>query len=109
MAGMELFSKIRLSKRFGKMIYLISGILSLSLASVVVLSPPSIPLCFIVKMLSIPVIHYLNMSMSKGFGIYFYLNLGISRREYYVIPFVMDFISFVLLMVVSGLIGYAVR
>ena len=40
---------------------------------------------------------------------YFYLNLGISRNEYYFIPFVVEFIAFVLMMILIGTIGYAIR
>lgn len=40
---------------------------------------------------------------------YFYLNLGISRKEYYFIPFVVEFICFVILMFITGKIGYAIQ
>ncbi len=106
---MVLLSKIKLSWRFGKMIYLISGVLSVTMAALVVYRPVSIPFCVIIKLLSIPVIYYLNLTMTKGMGIYFYLNLGISRREYRSIPFIVDFILYILLMTVSGLTGYAIR
>ncbi len=106
---MTLFSKIKLSLRFGRMIYLISAILSLAMAAVVAFRPFAIPFCIIVKVLSIPVIYYLNLSFTKGMGIYFYLNLGISRKEYHLMPFIIEFISFVLLVTMTGFIGYAVR
>ncbi len=105
---MKVFSKIRLSWRFGKIVYLISAILSLSMAVVVALSPNLIPSCILIKVVSIPIIHYLNVSMTNGMGIYFYLNLGISRKEYYSIPFIMDFLLFVLLMILAGVINYAI-
>ncbi len=91
------------------MIYLISAVLSVTMAALVVYRPVSIPFCVIIKLLSIPVIYYLNLTMTKGMGIYFYLNLGISRREYRSIPFIVDFILYILLMTVSGLTGYAIR
>ena len=40
---------------------------------------------------------------------YFYLNLGISRNEYYFSPCVVEFIAFVLMMILIGTIGYAIR
>ncbi len=106
---MSLPAKIKLSWRFGRMHYLISVILSVSLAVVVAASPVTLPMCFIVKLLSIPVIHYLNVEMTKGLGIYYYLNLGISRREYYSLPFIIEFVVYLLLMTITGIIGYAVR
>ncbi len=106
---MNLLSKIKLSGRFGKVVYIISGILSVTMAALVVYRPAGIPFCLIIKMFSIPVIHYLNLTMTKSPGIYFYLNLGVSRKEYFLIPFIVEFISFVLLMTISGVIGYAIR
>ncbi len=91
------------------MIYLISAILSVTMAALVVYRPLTIPFCFLVKVLSIPVIYYLNLSMTKGLGIYFYLNLGISRKEYRSVPFVLDFILFILLMTIAGVTGYGIR
>ncbi len=49
------------------------------------------------------------MEMTKGMGIYYYLNLGISRREYYSIPFIVEFMAYLFMMTISGAIGYAVR
>ncbi|MCQ2116610.1 MAG: hypothetical protein MJY76_00505 [Bacteroidales bacterium] len=46
--------------------------------------------------------------MTKGLGVYFYLNLGISRKEYWLIPFVVEFAAFVVLMIISSIIGYAI-
>lgn len=40
--------------------------------------------------------------------LYFYLNLGISRVEYYAIPLTVESIFFVICMIVSGSIGYAI-
>ncbi len=105
---MEFLEKIRLSWRWGRAVYIMSAVLSLALVSVVLRSPVSIPFCLIIKAASIPVIHYLNLSFTKGLGIYFYLNLGISRREYHAIPFVLDFTAFIILITITGVIGYAV-
>ncbi len=106
---MGFLSKIKLSWRFGRMTYLVSAVLTVVMAALVIYRPITIPFCFIIKILSVPVIHYLNLTITKGLGIYFYLNLGVSRKEYYSTPFVVDFILYVLLMVISGLIGYAIR
>ena len=59
-------------------------------------------------MLSIPVLLYLFISLTRGLKIYFYLNLGISRVEYYAIPAIVEFIFFVICMIISGSIGYAI-
>ncbi len=106
---MELLSKIKLSWKYGRIVYLISAVLTVAMSALVAYRPASIPFCFIIKLLSIPVIHYLNVEMTKGLEIYWYLNLGISRREYYSIPFIVEFVAYVILITVSGLIGYAIR
>lgn len=105
---MELLSKINLSRLYGKMIYIVSAILSVAMASVVVFSPYAIPACVVIKLLSMPVIYYLNLKFSNEAVIYFYLNLGISRREYYLIPFVIEFLAFILLMIITGATGYVI-
>lgn len=38
---------------------------------------------------------------------YFYINFGISKKEYCLIPAAVDFGIFVLLMTASGIAGYA--
>ena len=78
------------------------------MCALVVLDPFLIPICLILKLFSIPVIFYLFATSAQKQKQYFYLNLGISRREYYLIPFVMELIAFVLLIIVSGYIGYAI-
>ena len=104
-----MFSKIRLSWQYGKIIYIISALLSLVMAAFVALKPTLIPAYIIMKLLSIPIIFYLYSNLSKKPEMYFYLNLGISRNEYYCIPFVVEFIAFVLMMILIGTIGYAIR
>ena len=106
---MTLFQKIALSRKYGKAIYLISAALTIAMSSLVVLSPVSIPVCVIFKLLSIPVIFYLYNTFTGKTEIYFYLNLGISRNEYYIIPFVMEFLGFILMMIITGKIGYAIH
>ena len=103
---MTLLKKIGLSRRYGKAVYAISAVLTLIMAAFVAYDPFSIPVCLILKLLSIPVIFYLFDTTQKQ-KVYFYLNLGISRREYFVIPFTVEFVAFVLLMVITGIIGYA--
>lgn len=106
---MNILSKIRLSKRYGKAIYVISAILSMAMSMLVVFQPVAIPTCIMLKLISIPIVFYLYTSLSKKVEIYFYLNLGISRNEYYIIPFVVEFIAFVILMFITGKIGYAMQ
>lgn len=106
---MTLFSKIGLSRRYGKAIYVISAIITVAMSVFVVLNPLFIPVCIFLKLMSIPIVFYLYTTMSKTTEMYFYLNLGISRNEYYFIPFVVEFIGFVLLMIIIGKIGYAIR
>ena len=105
---MTLLNKIRLSGKFGKTTYVISAILTVSMSSLVVFEPLSVSTCIIIKLLSIPFIWYLSSNVSRGLGVYFYLNLGISRKEYWLIPIVVEFVAFVILMVISSLIGYAI-
>ena len=78
------------------------------MCALVVLDPFLIPICLILKLFSIPVIFYLFATSAQKQKQYFYLNLGISRREYYLIPFVLELIVFILLITVSGYIGYAI-
>ena len=105
---MTLLDKIRLSRKFGKITYVISAILTVAMSSLVVFEPLSVSTCIIIKLLSIPVIWYLSSNLTRSLGVYFYLNLGISRKEYWLIPFVVEFVAFVVLMVVSSIIGYAI-
>ena len=105
---MTLLKKIRLSGKFGKTTYVISTILTVAMSLLVVSEPTAMDICILFKLFSIPVIWYLSSNLTKSLGVYFYLNLGISRNEYWLIPFVVEFVAFVLLMVISSLIGYAI-
>ena len=58
-------------------------------------------LCKILKILSIPIIVYLFKKFDRSCAIYFWLNLGISRTEYYVIPIVIEYVFFRLLIFVA--------
>lgn len=106
---MTLFSKIGLSRRYGKAIYIISALLTIAMSALVTFHPIYISVCIFLKLMSIPIVFYLYTTMSKKTEMYFYLNLGISRNEYYFIPFVVEFIGFVLLMIITGKIGYAIQ
>ncbi len=90
-------------------VYVVSTIVSAVMVGYAIDSPPTIPFGVMLKMLSIPAIYHLNQSFNKGLGIYFYLNLGISRKEYLFIPFIIDFILFVVLIIIAGIIGYAIN
>lgn len=105
---MTLLDKIRLSRKFGKTTYVISAVLTVAMSALVVSEPTAMDICLLFKLFSIPVIWYLSSNLTKGLGVYFYLNLGISRREYWLIPFVVEFVAFVLLMVISSIIGHAI-
>ena len=106
---MTIFKKIGLSKRYGKVIYSVSAILTLAVSSLIAFNPYAIPMCILLKLLSIPVILYLYTTLSKKTEIYFYLNLGISRTEYRFIPFVVEFIGFILFITIIAYIGDAIR
>ena len=104
-----LLEKIRLSKRFGKTTYVISAILTAAMSLLVVSKPLSVDICVIIKLISIPIIWYLRANLSRELEMYFYLNLGISRKEYWTIPFAVEFVAFTVLMVISSIIGFAIR
>ena len=105
---MTLLDKILLSRKFGKTTYVISVILTVAMSLLVVSEPTAVDICILFKLFSIPVIWYLSSYLTKGLGVYFYLNLGISRKEYWLIPFVVEFAAFVVLMIISSIIGYAI-
>ena len=106
---MTIFRKIGLSKRYGKVIYAVSAVLTLALSSLVFFNPYAIPMCLLLKLLSIPIILYLYTAITRKMDIYFYLNLGISRKEYRFIPFGVEFIGFILFITLIGYLGNAIR
>lgn len=106
---MTLINKIRLSGKFGKTTYVISAILTVAMSLLVVWKPWTVSSCILLKVFSIPVIWYLSATLTRSLRVYFYLNLGISRREYWLIPFAVEFVVFVLMMVISSFIGYAIK
>ena len=106
---MTIFGKIGLSKRYGKAIYAISAALTLAISSLVFFNPYAIPMGVLLKLVSIPIILYLYTTFTRNTEIYFYLNLGISRKEYYFIPFVVEFIGFILFITLIAYLGNAIR
>ena len=106
---MKISRKIGLSKRYGKAIYAISVALTLAIASLVFFNPYAIPMGVLLKLVSIPIILYLYTTFTKNTEIYFYLKLGISRKEYYSIPFVVEFIGFILFITLIAYLGNAIR
>ena len=107
--GMTILKKIVLSKRYGKAIYAISAVLTLAISSLVFFNPYAIPMAILLKLVSIPIILYLYTTFTKKTEIYFYLKLGISRKEYYYIPFVVEFVGFLIFITLIGYLGNAIR
>ena len=106
---MTLISKIRLSAKFGGSVYLVSAIFTLVAVGVVIFfSPANMAFGIIIKLVSIPLIFILNNSLARQQDMYFYLNLGISRNEYYIIPYAVDLVAFIILMIISCAIGNAI-
>ena len=106
---MTIFKKIGLSRRYGKAIYAISAVLTIAISSLVFFNPYAIPMGVLLKLVSIPIILYLYTTFTRNTEIYFYLNLGISRKEYYLIPFVVEFIGFILFITLIAYLGNAIR
>ena len=105
---MTFLNKIKLSGKFGRDIYVVSLLVTLSAAVAVFFSRVLIPTVSLLKIISVPVILYLFKSLHGKDGIYFWINLGLSRKEYFYIPVAVEFILFVCLVAVAGLLGNAV-
>lgn len=98
---MNLFRKITLSFRYGSGYLIVAGIASMCFAFIVGAhsgDPEGLSeglfLCKIFKLLTIPVILYVFRKFDRSGALYFWLNLGISRTEYYVIPIVIEYLFF---------------
>lgn len=98
---MNLFRKITLSFRYGSGYLIVAGIASLCFAFIVGAhsgDPEGMSeglfLCKIFKLLTIPIILYVFRKFDRSGALYFWLNLGISRAEYYVIPIVIEYLFF---------------
>ena len=98
---MNLFRKITLSFRYGSGYLIVAGIASMCFAFIVGAHSgdteglsEGLFLCKILKLLTIPVILYVFRKFDRSGALYFWLNLGISRTEYYVIPIVIESLFF---------------
>lgn len=98
---MNLFRKITLSFRYGSGYLIVAGIASMCFAYIVGINsgdPEGLSeglfLCKILKLLTIPIILYVFRKFDRSGALYFWLNLGISRTEYYVIPIVIEYLFF---------------
>ena len=98
---MNLFRKITLSFRYGSGYLIVAGIASLCFAFIVGAHSgdteglsEGLFLCKIFKLLTIPIILYVFRKFDRSGALYFWLNLGISRTEYYVIPIVIEYLFF---------------
>lgn len=98
---MNFFRKITLSFRYGSGYLIVAGIASMCFAFIVGAhsgDPEGLSeglfLCKIFKLLTIPVILYVFRKFDRSGALYFWLNLGISRTEYYVIPIVIEYLFF---------------
>ncbi len=105
---MNLLRKIGLSFRYGGVFFIVAGVVSLCTFFIVgIISGDTeglsegIFLCKILKILSIPIILYIFRKFDRSSAIYFWLNLGISSVEYYVIPIVIEYVFFKLLIYVA--------
>ena len=96
---MTFFRKITLSFRYGSGYLIVAGIASMCFAFIVGAHSgdteglsEGLFLCKILKLLTIPVILYMFRKFDRSGALYFWINLGISRTEYYVIPIVIEYI-----------------
>lgn len=101
---MNFFRKITLSFRYGSGYLIVAGIASMCFAFIVGINsgdPEGLSeglfLCKIFKLLTIPIVLYVFRKFDRSGALYFWLNLGISRTEYYVIPIVIEYIIFLIL------------
>ncbi len=105
---MTLLRKMELSFRYGSGYYVVAGLVSLCAFFIVGINSgdtqglsEGIFLCKILKILSIPIIVYISRKFDRSSAIYFWLNLGISSVEYYVIPIVIEYVFFRLLVYIA--------
>lgn len=106
---MNIFQIIHQSIGYARGIYLVSAVYSLAAAFLCCFYPAMAPVCIILKLMCVPIILCLFKSFQGKHTIYFYLNLGISRNEYYAIPVVVELILFALLLTISISIGYVLK
>ena len=106
--SMRLTQKIRLSGRYGRIYYVVAGIIDVACAVFILLDPLTTPMVFLVKVMSIPVLAYLFFALASNEKMFFYLNLGFSRNEYRYIPIVIDALAFVLLVILSIILSHVI-
>ena len=93
---MSFLQKLKLSFRYGVGYFIVAAIPTFGALWALISNGPDGEgqfICGVLKLLSIPMAWYLFKTFDKN-TIYFYLNLGISRTEYYVIPIVIEYIFF---------------
>ena len=106
---MKLTQKIRLSGRYGRIYYIVAGIIDAMCAAYVLFWPLSTPMVLFVKLVTIPVLAYLFFAVAAGDKAHFYLNLGFSRNEYRYIPIAFDAVIFVLLVILAIILSHVVN
>ena len=105
---MRLTQKIRLSGRYGRIYYVVAGIIDVACAVFILHDPLTTPMVFLVKVMSIPVLAYLFFALASNEKMFFYLNLGFSRNEYRYIPIVIDALAFVLLVILAIILSHVI-
>ena len=83
------------------MYYIVAGIIDIACAVFILFDPMATPAILLVKLLSIPLMAYLLLTLATREKAYFFLNLGFSRSEYRFIPIAVDALVFVLLVILS--------
>lgn len=94
---MNILQKIKLSFRYGAGYFIVAAIPTLGALWALIANGhdgEGAFICGVLKLVSIPIAWYLYKTFDGKNTIYFFLNLGISRTEYYVIPIVMEYIFF---------------
>ena len=94
---MSFLEKLKLSFRYGVGYFIVAAIPTLGALWALISNGPDGEgqfICGVLKLVSIPIVWYLYKTFDNKNTIYFFLNLGISRTEYYVIPIVIEYIFF---------------
>ena len=94
---MNFLQKLKLSFRYGVGYFIVAAIPTFGALWALISNGPDGEgqfICGVLKLISIPIAWYLYKTFDNKNTIYFFLNLGISRTEYYVIPIVIEYIFF---------------
>lgn len=97
---------ITLSMQYARGYYAITFLITLIACVMSVFKPSLIPVFLLIKIFSSPVVLYLQQSLRNTLSLYFYINLGFSKLEYYILPIILDLLSFVVLMTTGSLINH---